>query len=308
MRLIDIKKYINIAYNNFDLKFSVSDNYYIDNILQSKIAINALIESKILPSGYENEESLLNIIQSSFTDKIRVNSSIYSTYETISKHIFYMINCLHGWIDEYVKTEETDTTLNIKLPPINDLSDLSDTISLLEKSLNSISTINGGGKIKVEQLDHGSLWVIIAACSQNILVAIIAAINSALDIAKKKIELDQAKEILKRTKIENDAIENLVKLQKHVIAQLIEEQAENTNYKIPEEANGLTEGEQKNRYKKSLEELTQLIAAGTEFHPALCASSEIQNSFPDFKQIVHQGPLTELPREEKGDKNNTKRE
>ena len=136
--------------------------------------------------------------------------------------------------------------------------------------------------MKVEQLDHGSLWIIIAVCSTQIVKALIIAINSALDIAKKKIELDQAKEILKRTQMENGAIENLINIQEKVIEQLIQEQVESAKYKKPEDANGLTEAEQKNRYTKSLTELT--------------------------KQLERQSPLPELPRQEKDDKDNTKRE
>lgn len=309
MRLIDIKQRITIAYDNFDLKLSSSNgNYYVDNVLKSKKAINALVECGILPSNYGKEQLLLDAIQSSFTDRILVDSNTYNIFVSISKHISYMLNCLHGWIDEYVKTEETDTTLNIKLPSVNGFSDFSEIVSLLEKSLNGISTINGGSEIKIEQLDHGSLWIIIAVCSTKIVKAMVTAINSALDIAKKKIELDQAKEILRRTQMENDAIENLMNIQKKVIEQLIQEQVENTKYEKPEDANGLTEAEQKNRYTKSLTELTKLIVAGTEFHPALCASSEIQDSFPNFKQLERHGSLTELPRQEKDDKDNNKRE
>ena len=51
--------------------------------------------------------------------------------------------------------------------------------------------------------------------------AMVTAINCALDIAKKKIELDQAKEILKRTQMENGAIENLINIQEKVIEQLL---------------------------------------------------------------------------------------
>ena len=56
MRLLDIKRYINIAYENFDPKFSTSGSYYyLDNILQTKKAIKALLDSGIL------EHSLLKI-------------------------------------------------------------------------------------------------------------------------------------------------------------------------------------------------------------------------------------------------------
>lgn len=304
MRLIDIKQNIDIAKASFNPSFTVSNNnYYIGNILETKKAIDALIKVHILSTNQNDlENKFLNVFQSSFTDTVFVSSTQHSSFETISIRIRNVIDAFSLWIDDYITTDENDTTINIKLPQIHVLSDLSDVVILLEKSLNGISTINGGGEVKVEQLDHGSLWIIIAVCSTQIVKAMVTAINSALDIAKKKIELDQAKEILKRTKMENDAIENLIKIQKNVIEQMIEEQVRSIKYKKPEDANGLTEAEQKNRYAKSLTELTKLIAAGTEFHPALCASSEIQDSFPDFKQIAHREPLVELPHQEKNDK------
>ena len=43
MRLLDIKRYINIAYENFDPKFSTSGSYYyLDNILQTKKGYKSL--------------------------------------------------------------------------------------------------------------------------------------------------------------------------------------------------------------------------------------------------------------------------
>ena len=309
MRLIDIKQNIDIAKEFFTPSFPNSNgNYYVDNILKTKKAIEALIKIHILPTNVEDEKVFIDVIQSAFTNRIIVNSSQQSDFIKVSTKIRYMITTLSLWLNDYLTTDETDTTINIKLPSVSGLSDFSEIINLLEKSLNGISTINGGGELKVEQLDHGSLWIIIAVCSTQIVKAMVTAINCALDIAKKKIELDQAKEILKRTQMENGAIENLINIQEKVIEQLIQEQVESTKYKKPEDANGLTEAEQKNRYTKSLTELTKLIVAGTEFHPALCTSSEIQDSFPNFKQLEHQGPLPELPRQEKDDKNNTKRE
>lgn len=309
MRLIDIKQNIDIAKKSFNPTFPASNgNYYVSNILETKKGIDALIKAHILPTHGTDEEEFLNVIQSAFTDTVFVSSSQQSSFVNFSNRLKFLIATFSIWIDGYITTDEKDTTINIKLPQINGLSDLSEKISLLEKSLNGISTINGGSEVKVEQLDHGSLWIIIAVCSTQIVKALIIAINSALDIAKKKIELDQAKEILKRTQMENGAIENLINIQEKVIEQLIQEQVESTKYKKPEDANGLTEAEQKNRYTKSLTELTKLIVAGTEFYPALCASSEIQDSFPSFKQLERQGPLPELPRQEKDDKDNTKRE
>lgn len=49
MRLIDIKRYINIAYENFNPKFSSNGNYhYLENVQQIKTALQALRDAGIL--------------------------------------------------------------------------------------------------------------------------------------------------------------------------------------------------------------------------------------------------------------------
>lgn len=179
---------------------------------------------------------------------------------------------LHQWINNYVTTEETEKTINIKLPQTNELREFSITIDLLERALSEISIINGGGEIKIEQLDHGSLWIIISVCSMQIVKAISKATNAALDIAKKKVELDLMKETLKRSKIETQAIESYVKLQETIINQLLQEYSEQLEDQKEEDSNGLAKAERRNRYKKALDELTTLISAGAEFHPSLTAA------------------------------------
>ena len=166
MRLIDIKQNIDIAKEFFTPSFPNSNgNYYVDNILKTKKAIEALIKIHILPTNVEDEKVFIDVIQSAFTNRIIVNSSQQSDFIKVSTKIRYMITTLSLWLNDYLTTDETDTTINIKLPSVSGLSDFSEIINLLEKSLNGISTINGGGEIKVEQLDHGSLWIIIAVCS-----------------------------------------------------------------------------------------------------------------------------------------------
>lgn len=68
--------------------------------------------------------------------------------------------------------QKKQKTINIKLPQTNELREFSITIDLLERALSEISIINGGGEIKIEQLDHGSLWIIISVCSMQIVKAI----------------------------------------------------------------------------------------------------------------------------------------
>ncbi len=295
MRLIDIKRYIKIGEEKYNPTFSNSNgNYYIDNILSTKEAIEALKEANILPLKNINESGFIAVLDSAFTNRIVVSNAQYNSFLSISDKIKFMIDVLNDWIDDYVVSSETENTINIKLPTINKLKELSTVIDLLESSLNEISKINDKDEIVVEQVDHGSLWVIVFVGTA--LKVITKAINAALDIAKKKVELDQAKELLKRSKLENSAIQRFVTLQEKVIDQLLIEHSSDLE-KSDKAVKGLANGEREMRYKKALKELTQLICAGTEFHPALLASQDIIESFPKFdNQITFRAPIAELPR------------
>ena len=288
MRLVDIKRSINIAFENFHPKFSSNNTgtYYIDDIQKVKVAIRELDHIGFL---HIKDSFILNGIQN-------------EAYKTLFDRLSYSIVMLHQWINNYVTTEETEKTINIKLPQTNELREFSITIDLLERALSEISIINGGGEIKIEQLDHGSLWIIISVCSMQIVKAISKAANAALDIAKKKVELDLMKETLKRSKIETQAIESYVKLQKTIINQLLQEYSEQLEDQKEEDSNGLAKAERRNRYKKALDELTTLISAGAEFHPSLTAAQEIIDEFPKFDhQVEFKTPIADLPRNKEDD-------
>ena len=138
----------------------------------------------------DSDDDLLAQINASITNRFILNGIQNEAYKTLFDRLSYSIVMLHQWINNYVTTEETEKTINIKLPQTNELREFSITIDLLERTLSEISIINGGGEIKIEQLDHGSLWIIISVCSMQIVKAISKAANAALDIAKKKVELD----------------------------------------------------------------------------------------------------------------------
>ena len=303
MRLVDIKRSINIAFENFHPKFSSNNTgtYYIDDIQKVKVAIRELDHIGFLHIK-DSDDDLLAQINASITNRFILNGIQNEAYKTLFDRLSYSNVMLHQWINNYVTTEETEKTINIKLPQTNELREFSITIDLLERALSEISIINGGGEIKIEQLDHGSLWIIISVCSMQIVKAISKAANAALDIAKKKVELDLMKETLKRSKIETQAIESYVKLQETIINQLLQEYSEQLEDQKEEDSNGLAKAERRNRYKKALDELTTLISAGAEFHPSLTAAQEIIDEFPKFdRQVEFKTPIADLPRNKEDD-------
>ena len=135
MRLIDIKRYINIAFENFSPKYSNSNgNYYIDNVLNVKKAVQALQKARFVSL----DNPLLENINASITDRLILNNSQDSQYQILFNKIQYMITALHEWANSYIPTEERDTTVNIKLPPIENLKDLSVTASIIQKSFSRV--------------------------------------------------------------------------------------------------------------------------------------------------------------------------
>lgn len=84
MRLLDLKKHINNAYEYFKPKYDNSNgNYYIDNVLALKEAIQNLYDAKIIIKN-ELEINIFTIIASSMTDRLIVSSSQITNYNVSS--------------------------------------------------------------------------------------------------------------------------------------------------------------------------------------------------------------------------------
>lgn len=279
MRLIDIKECINIAFENFKYTNRNSNGvYYIDNIQQLKVSFEYLSKAGFV----DEKKGFVEQILHTSSDFLSSDSSEYNNRIELLTEISILLHTLHKWINKYVPYEQDEKTINIKLPQIGNLKRLAEVSSLLEKSLSVIVYENGGEPIKVKQLDHGSLWVVISVCSVQIVKAIAKAANFAVELAQKIVELKKSIALLERVNIENQAMENLLKLQMCTIDKLIQEKAIEMNSELPENQDS---NERVKRLEKSMKELVDLITDGAEFHAALTASSEIVNEFPDFSKI-----------------------
>lgn len=294
MRLIELKKSIDFAYDNYSYDIqetSSSNTKQFSNMDNVRIVLEELVKVGLVDESDSNYSFLLSL----YSDKVLVDINKHPRILTQMSELKASITLLHNWLEKYVVVEETDTSINIKLPELKKLEYFSTIIDLLENSLNEISRIHGGSEIIIERVDHGSIWIVVAVGTAFKFIT--KAIKDAFDIAQKKVELDQAKELLKRTKLENKAIENFSLAQEAAIEVLLDDYSSQITAKDEKDANGLSKEERRMRYKKALKELTQLIGSGTEFHPALLASQEVIDSFPKFQnQISLKAPIAELPR------------
>lgn len=288
MRLIDIKRSINIAFENFHPKFSSNNTgtYYIDDIQKVKNAIRELDHIGFLHIKDSNDD-LLAQINASITNHFILNGTQNEAYKTLFDKLNYSIVMLHQWINNYVTAEETETTINIKLPQIDNLKDFAAAGNTIKKALSRVIP-EVGGEVRVKQFDHGSYWLIIDVGVIEAVLLVGGLVSTAFVILKKvlgvvesfktiqSLDLDcQIKKItikeLEEKTIKKEALEKAVEL--------------NNKYfeKKNQEDNQTDINERIDRLSTSLSELIKLLKAGGEIHPSLIATQETENLYPRFE-------------------------
>lgn len=300
MRLLDIKRYINIAFENFDPKFSNSGNYYyLDNILQTKKAIQALQDSGIMDSSVSAFSSQ---IMTSLADRFILDGKQYNVFKNEAGNIKYVINVINQWLNKYVPTEETETIINIKLPQINTLSDFAASALCLKKALSQLIP-EVGGNINVKQLDHGSYWLIIDVGTIEAVALVGFLAGAAYQIAIKTINMLKTIEELKSINLDNQLKELQIDEKKYIKAKAQEEAK-----RINQEQFGKTKdedpanfNEREGRICMSLEELVKIIRAGGEIHQSLEAPKTVSELYPKYNTSLLFTPIALLSNQESND-------
>lgn len=289
MRLIEIKRAVNIAKENFEYSTTNSNGvYYIRNIQHLKIAITQLIKVGLLDADTPFFQEVLvtasNVLSS---DSDEYNKRVYTLAQ-----IKFLIERVYEWINSYVPyDDDEETTISIKLPDILNLSQFANIGEHLEKSLSYVAYVYGGEPIRVQQVDHGSLWVIISVCSVQIVKALGKVISFAYNIAEKHINLKKSMEELRQSRIQGDMIESFSKMQKMAIDNLLRDAAEEVNKDLIKEEH---EAERIAKLELSIRKLTELIVSGTEFYPSIAASQEIIQDFPKLYNNIEAHGLSGL--------------
>ena len=89
-------------------------------------------------------------------------------------------------------------------------------------------------------------------------------------------------EQVKALKVKNESIEDILKAQKAQTALMIQAEAEH----IQSEYFKRNSPENIERIKNSIATFAELIAKGAEVHPAIVASEDVSNLFPDTSKIL----------------------
>lgn len=301
MRLVDIKQCIDVAFECFAPKYSNSNgNYYIDNVQNLKKAIQALAEAGFISLN----DSVFKDINSSITDRLILNGSQDSTYRNLLKKLEYTIVLLHEWSNNYINADENNsTTINIKLPQIKNLDELT-TVSIILKKAFSRIVSEFGGELKVKQFDHGSYWIILEADSIEVVKFVGALVMAGWKITESLMELTKFFYEIKSMRLDIHLKELEIKEleEKMVREKAIHEASElNKIYFKKENESTTDKNERLDRIVVSLSEIVKLLKAGGEVRPALGIKNEIENIFPDFKEKSISYAKTELLEEKEVD-------
>ena len=276
MRLIDIKRSINVANKNFEFSRSTSSgNYYIYGIQGLKIAFRELIKCNFLNTDNEFVQEIL----SSSSDSLNSDSTQYNSRLEFLKYVQFLLTNLHVWINDYVPSDQEEDVINIKMPNSRTFDELTKVSKELHLAFSPVVNDYEGGKIEIVQFDHGSFWCIVRVGTASLLIA--GLVWSGAVVAKKIMECRTSYEVYRNVKLRNDLLKELKELAESEVKLVIAQEAA----MIQNEHFNKEDNEQLERIKNSINNISELILKGTEIQPSLTAPEEVENLFPDFNKL-----------------------
>ncbi|WP_108821687.1 hypothetical protein [Dysgonomonas sp. Marseille-P4361] len=302
MRLIDIKEKIKIAHANNLFRYDYSSStglftlYNIHNlqiVLETLRDINFFSETdRILhfPVLGSTDHAFRSIdidyvydnILSTNLEKFSFDKKSFDPIRLFFLNLESILNLLYNWFEYLIPEEQDNQTLNIKLPVIKGLDNLSKVANDLKISISTVVNSFPNGKVEIKQFDHGSFWLVLGVGSALTLIASLTW--SAAVIAKKINEFRYTNGLIENLNIRNEALNEVkealkekIKIDTSLEAELIKNEffSEDKNNK-----------EQAVRIEKSITILAELILKGTEFHPAITSSEDVSNLFPNYKNLL----------------------
>lgn len=294
MRLIDIKRSINIAYENRNFKYiSISGGILqFTNVDILRIAIGELVKIGFLPN-----EDPYDFFLATYADKINVDPNKHPQIEFKIKLLTSSIEMLYQWINNYVTTEETAETINIKLPQIHNIEDIIESCKLINKSL-SQSVAEIGGTLGFKQLDYGSSWIIISVGTTMAAGLVMSIAQAAYFVAKKYYAIKLMAKQYERYAMGNEIMKTIKETNDKILKEEIDAQARQLESKYYPES----DNERLGRLRVSINEMYKLIELGGEVHPSLILKNDAKDADIDYKQLLNfNKEMGLLPKEKTSD-------
>lgn len=280
MRLLALKRAIEKAQQVFNFEtYNSSGMYYIKNVAEVKSAVLELLHAHFFN---EKEIDMLSPIINSMGDVISFsNNSTYNDLVRLLGHIKYSIEFMNEWFQKNMPSNEDEPIINIKLPQIQNFSDLSFIADKLEGRFTSVVNEIEGGKVEIKQFDHGSFWIVVAVGTPVALAFIAGMAWSAAVVYKKMKEAEMAKREVERAGLQNEAIKQLVDFQKREINELAMVEANALENKFFSQQ----DNERAQRIRESIKDISELLIKGVQIQSALSAPESVSNLFPNYKNL-----------------------
>jgi hypothetical protein len=285
MRLRRIKKTLeeNIVHLNYKREYLSGNHpgFLYTDIANLKIAIERVKNQGLYVSLISEIET--SVIFSTSQDEIILTDAKDDT--RLKKGLDVVRSGCHALLmilTELYNEKEDDSTIYVQLPKIKDLEDLSKKSKVLHNAISqSILDPSIKGTIKVRSYDVGSLWIILTVGSVMAVKLIGGLVWAAAVIRKKKMEFKSFEQHIKRLKIKTESMVDMKDAQKKQLEDSLEAEADNLVSQFYKNGNA----EKIERVKYSIKLISELMDKGVEIHPALNASKEVGNMFPDFSNI-----------------------
>jgi hypothetical protein len=220
-------------------------------------------------------------IFTSSSDQMRVQLQEAQTINTLLGQLKSLVS---NFLNVLLRTvpDEDPSSLNIKLPPVENFDDLSKVSRDLHLAISQVvfnNEINGSEKII--SVENGSIWfnVFIGSTAISVIASIVW---SAAVIYKKIQEGRLLEQQIRSLKVNNESMEDVLKAQKAQTDVMIQAEAEHVQSEHFKE----NASENIERIKNSITLFAQLIGKGAEIHPALVAPENVSNLFPDPKKLI----------------------
>jgi hypothetical protein len=215
------------------------------------------------------------------TDKIRVRATEATEIDSLATQLEDLLGGLKDAL-EIVLPKEDSSSINIKLPPVNDFDDLSRYSRDLHLAFTQVLYLDEvNGNVKIESVQNGSIWLNVVVEGATALALIGSLIWASAVIYKKLLEGKMMEQQLRALSIRTDSMSNVMDAQKEALAQVVQLEAEhiannNFNERQPENVE---------RIKNSIELFASLLDKGAEIHPSIGAPESIANLYPSMKAL-----------------------
>lgn len=216
-----------------------------------------------------------------FSEKISLGEGDNKKYMSL---IYKLHTKIMGIIEasKVFLTPEKENIVNVKLPEISNLKELSCFADELNKCLSGILFDDKlREEFKLTGFDSGSMWLEIGLESSVAVTAIGSAAWAALVIKKKYYEVEKIKKDLEMTDMNIQLLGSVKDSLDDTIKKLVEGEAKNLLSEFDIEDNPENIG----RISLSIKILSELFVKGCELHGKLNQPIDVENPFPNYNSV-----------------------